>query len=245
MKKNSILALTFAVTTTFFSCTELKQLGDVVLQPVPGELPLTQSEVVAGLKEALTKGAEAATAKASLTDGFYRSPLLYIPFPEEAIKVKNTAESFGFGQQVEQFERTMNRAAEEASKEAVEVFIGAISSMTISDGFAILNGGKGAATNYLKSTTRSQLEQRFRPKVKTAIESVKLTSYWEPLVSTYNTFAPFGGGQQVNPDLEQYVTTRAIDGLFVHVEAEEDRIRENPQARVTELLKRVFGTARQ
>jgi hypothetical protein len=117
--------------------------------------------------------------------------------------------------------------------------------MTVADGFAILNGGKGAATAYLKKNTRSQLEQRFRPKVKTAIESVKLTSYWEPLVSTYNTFAPFGGAQQVNPDLEQYVTQRAIDGLFIHVEAEEDLIRENPQARVTELLRRVFGSVNQ
>lgn len=245
MKKNHLLALTFALTTIFFSCAELQQIGEGILQPVPGEIPLTEADVVAGLKEALSKGAEAATQKASIADGFYKNPLLFIPFPEEAIKVKQTAENFGFGGQVEVFELTLNRAAEEASKEALTVFVGAITSMTVADGFAILNGGPGAATTYLKNTTRTELEQRFRPKVRTAIESVKLTSYWEPLVNTYNTFAPFGGAQQVNPDLEAYVTQRAIDGLFIHIESEENRIRENPQARVTELLRRVFGSITQ
>lgn len=245
MKKNRLLLLTFVGCLTFFSCSELQQIGGVLTAPLPNEAPLSEADVISGLKEALIKGAEWASSKAASEDGFYRNPLLFIPFPEEAIKVKERAEQFGFGQQVEEFERTLNRAAEAAAADAVEVFVGSIRSMTIADAFAILNGGNGAATDYLRSTTSQQLEERFRPTVRTAIESVKLTSYWEPLASTYNTFAPFGGAEQVNPDLESYVTERTIAGLFVHIEAEEDRIRQDPKARVTELLQRVFGSANQ
>lgn len=245
MKKNRPLLLTFVGCLTFFSCSELQQIGGVLTAPLPNEAPLSEADVVSGLKEALIKGAELASSKAASEDGFYRNPLLFIPFPEEAIKVKQRAEQFGFGQQVEEFERTLNRAAEAAAMDAVEVFAGSIRSMTIADAFAILNGGNGAATAYLRSTTSQQLEERFRPIVRTAIESVKLTSYWEPLANSYNTFAPFGGAEQVNPDLESYVTERTIAGLFVHIEAEEDRIRQDPKARVTELLQRVFGSANQ
>jgi hypothetical protein len=116
MKKNRILALSFALSAFFMSCAELQQIGEGILQPVPGEVPLTNADVVAGLKEALSRGAEAAASKASLTDGFYKNPLLFIPFPEEAIKVKETAVNFGFAQQVDAFELTLNRAAEAASK---------------------------------------------------------------------------------------------------------------------------------
>lgn len=235
-------AIGIAFLFTFSACHELKPLSDILIPPESGNPTLTNTEVIQGLKEALTRGADAATGKASKEDGFYKNPMLFIPFPEEAVKVKETAERFGFSGQVEQFEMTLNRAAEEASKEAKEVFIAAIRQMTIADGFEILRGEENAATQYLKRTTGQELEQRFRPKVRSAIETVNLTSYWEPLVNTYNTFAPFAGGQSVNPDLESYVTERAIEGLFVHVEAEERLIRENPSARATELLRRVFGS---
>ncbi len=239
---NKVIVAVFASSLIFSSCHELKPLGDILIPPVGGEAPLTQAEVVKGLKEALVRGAGAAADKASREDGFYRNPMLFIPFPEEAIKVKETAERFGFKGQVDQFEMTLNRAAEEASKEAREVFVTAITGMSVQDGFNILNGPNNAATVYLRQTAGQELENRFRPKVRTAIESVQLTSYWEPLVSTYNTFAPLAGGGQVNPDLESYVTARAINGLFVHIEAEEQLIRQDPAARVTELLRRVFGS---
>lgn len=232
----------FASALILTACHELQPISDIFIPPAGGEAALTQREVAEGLKEALVRGAMQASDKASQTDGFYRNPMLFIPFPEEAQQVKETAERFGFQGQVEQFEMTLNRAAEEASKEAKEVFVTAITAMTIQDAFNILNGPDDAATVYLRSTTGQELEQRFRPKVRSAIESVQLTSYWQPLVSTYNTFAPLAGGGQVNPDLEQYVTERAMNGLFIHIAQEELRIRENPAARVTDLLRRVFGS---
>jgi hypothetical protein len=240
MKTVSILTAFAALLLT--SCHELKPLGDILLPPEGGERPLTNVEVVEGLKEALVRGATLAADRASQTDGFYQNPLLFIPFPEEAIKVKETAERLGFSNQVTQFEMTLNRAAEEASKEALQVFASAIRGMSIADGFAILRGESNAATQYLRATTGAELEERFRKPVREAIDKVQLTAVWEPLVRTYNLASPFAGTQQVNPDLETYVTERAINGLFVHVEREEALIRQDPKARVTDLLRRVFGS---
>jgi hypothetical protein len=224
------------------SCTELKPLSDILIPPAGGNPSLTNDEVIAGLREALIQGAQTAGNKASSTDGFYKNPLLFIPFPEEAIKVKNTAVQYGFEGKVVDFEMTMNRAAESASKEAREVFVQAISGLSVQDGFAILRGNNNAATVYLRNSTEAELRTRFSPKVRTAINAVQLTSYWEPLVNIYNTYNLFSGGQAVNPDLEAYITDRAIRGLFVHIEAEELLIRQDPQARATELLRRVFGS---
>jgi hypothetical protein len=233
---------TLALIVTTVSCTELKPLGDIFIPPTGGNPALTNDEVIAGLREALVQGAQAAGSKASSVDGFYKNPLLFIPFPDEAIKVKNTAVQYGFKAKVDDFEMTMNRAAESASKEARDVFVQAIRGMSVQDGFAILRGNTNAATVYLRNATESELKTRFSPKVRTAIDAVELTSYWEPLVTIYNTYNLFSGGQNVNPDLEAYITERAIRGLFVHIEAEEMRIRQDPQARATELLQRVFGT---
>lgn len=242
MKVRSYTMLGAVLATVLLTaCHELKPLGEIFIPPAGGELPLTNAEVVEGLKEALTRGASTAASRASGTDGFYRNPMLFIPFPEEAIKVKEKALQLGFTNQVEQFEMTLNRAAEEASKEAYDVFASAIRQMSIADGFAILRGAPNAATEYLRSTTGKELENRFRRPVRDAIDKVQLTSVWQPLVNTYNLAAPFAGGQHVNPDLETYVTERAIHGLFIHVEQEERLIREDPKARVTDLLSRVFG----
>jgi hypothetical protein len=194
-----------------------------------------------GGNEALSRGAEKAANLASMQDGFYKNELLYIAFPEEAQQVKEKALQLGLDNQVEKFELTLNRAAEEAAKEAAPIFLNAIKGMTVQDGFAILNGGETAATDFLKSRTTAQLEERFAPVVDRAIEQVELTNYWEPLVTAYNTASIFTGKDEVNADLSAYVTENAIDGLFVHIAKEEQNIRENPQARVTELLKRVFG----
>jgi hypothetical protein len=144
--------------------------------------------------------------------------------------------------QVDKFETTLNRAAEEAVKEALPIFTNAITSMTISDGFAILNGGNGAATRYLKEKTTAQLTSAFRPRVEAAISKVQLTQYWEPIINKYNGAMTLTGGQKLNPDLNQYVTERAIAGLFTMVEKEENKIRLDPMSRVTDILKKVFGS---
>lgn len=226
----------------FTSCSGLEDLNSILEQPLPGDSAgLTNAEVISGLKAALKQGAEKSVELAAVTDGFYKNEALYIPFPEEAEKVKQTALDIGFDSQVERFERTLNRAAEEAAKEAAPIFIDAITSMSIQDGFDILNGGPHAATTYLRNKTTAQLRQKFSPKVQAAIEKVELTKYWEPLMNKYNTVNILTGGEDINPDLNAYVTERAIDGLFVHVAAEEQRIRENPEARATDILRKVFG----
>ena len=160
------------------------------------------------------------------------------------MKVKEKALEWGLDGQVEKFETALNRAAEEATKEALPIFKNAILGMSISDGFSILNGGDGAATNFLKGKTTAELVAAFAPKVKAAIATVKLTDYWEPIVNKYNTFAnlPLTDAEPVNPDLNEYVTERAIAGLFHMVEIEENKIRKDPMARVTDILQKVFGS---
>ena len=230
-----------------FSCESqgiLGKLGEAAKTIGLEEGALTNDEVISGLKEALTVGAENSVSLTSKVDGFYKNPLITIPFPDEAIKVRNTAMDVGLESQVEKFEMTLNRAAEQATKEAVPIFINAITSMSIEDGFNILKGGKGAATDHLKRSTRAQLVQKFSPIVSSAIQTVELTKYWEPLITKYNSLNslnPFGNSEKIDPDLEAYVTGRAIDGLFTMVEKEEDKIRENPAARVSDLLKKVFS----
>jgi hypothetical protein len=154
--------------------------------------------------------------------------------------VKEKAMQLGMSSQVEKFETTLNRAAEEATKEALTIFTDAIVNMSISDGFNILNGGNGAATKYLKDHTTSQLVTAFSPKVETAISKVKLTEYWNPIITRYNSATKFTGGEQINPDLTKYVTERAISGLFYMLEIEENKIRQDPAARVSDILKKVF-----
>jgi len=203
---------------------------------------LTNSDVISGLKEALTVGIQNSVNLSSVTDGFWKNDLIRIPFPEDALKVKQKAIDWGLGAKVEQFETTLNRAAEDATKEALPIFKNAIMNMSISDGFSILNGGDGAATRFLKTQTTEQLVAAFSPKVSASISKVKLTEYWNPIITKYNSAMSLTGGQKLNPDLNQYVTERAISGLFLLVEQEENKIRKDPAARVNAILQKVFGS---
>ena len=200
--------------------------------------PLTNDEVIRGLKEALNVGTNNSTSTASKSDGFYKNPLIFIPFPPEAEKVKNTVENLGMQQQVKDFEMSLNRAAEEACKEAAPVFMDAIKNMSIADGFSILKGTDNAATEYLKKNTSSELTTKFAPIIKTAIDRVQVTKYWEPVITTYNKIP---GVQKQNPNLEQYVTAKGLEGLFKLIAGEEKKIRTDPVARINAILKRVFG----
>jgi hypothetical protein len=201
-------------------------------------VPLTNSEVIAGLKEALEIGTDNAARLASRTNGYYGNRLIRIPFPEEAKIVKTTMEKIGFKSQIDKFVKTMNCAAEEAAKKAAPIFIDAIKQMTIKDGFEILNGPDNAATEYLDRKTHRKLFYAFRPVVQDAIEKVGVTSVWKPIITEYNQL-PFV--TKKDPNLEDYITDKAIDGLFVLIANEEKQIRQDPAARVTHLLRRVFG----
>lgn len=245
MNKISLLFLSILFIAT--SCQgqvlkDLKKAADKGREKMGGNsTSLSNEEIVEGLKDALKVGADSAVAQTSKVNGFYKDPLVYIPFPEEAQKVKKTALDMGLDSQVEKFEMTMNRAAEEAAKEATPIFVEAITSMTVRDGYDILKGSDDAATNYLRNTTTASLREKFTPVVQAAMDKVELTKYWEPLVTKYNSTARFTGNEKIDPDLTAYITDRAIQGLFVYIEREEKSIRENPQARVTAILKKVFG----
>ena len=190
----------------------------------------------------MTVGIKNSISLTSVTDGFLQNTEIRLPFPEDAIKVKQKAIEWKMEGQVNKFETTLNRAAEEATKEAFTIFSNAIKNMTVQDGFAILNGGNGAATRFLKDQTTAQLVEAFKPKVEQAIATVKLTDYWNPVITKYNTAMSVTGGQKINPDLTDYVTKKAISGLFVMVEKEENKIRVDPLARISDLLAKVFGS---
>lgn len=243
--KKLIIPITVVLAVAITSCDVLESAANDILTTGgsgTSEPSLTEGEVSSGLKEALSVGITNAVDLTSVTDGFLGNAAIRLPFPEDAMKVKEKALEWGLDGQVEKFETTLNRAAESASKEALPIFKNAITSMSIQDAFGILNGGDGAATSYLKGKTTNELVTAFRPKVDAAIAEVKLTDVWEPIINKYNTAMTFTGGQKLNPDLGDYVTRKAIVGMFHMVEQEENKIRKDPIARVSELLQKVFGS---
>ena len=243
MKKLLIpLGLIGIITLSSGSCDVLQEVSDVLNEGGSTSSGLTNDEVISGLKEALNVGIKNSVDLTSVTDGFLKNNEIRLPFPEDAAKVKEKALEWGLDGQVEKFETTLNRAAEEATKEALPIFKDAILNMSIQDGFSILNGGDGAATKFLMDKTTSPLVTAFRPKVDAAISKVKLTEYWNPIINKYNSAMTLTGGQKLNPDLSEYVTERAIKGLFLMVEKEENKIRKDPLARVTDILQKVFGS---
>jgi hypothetical protein len=203
------------------------------------EPALTNEEVVKGLKEALSIGTNSSSTMASKLDGYYKNPRIFIPWPQEAADMRAKLMSLGMSKKIEEFETSLNRAAEEAAKGAASIFIDAITNMSVADGFAILKGNDTAATHFLRENTYSPLKIKFKPVVKDAIAKVKVTSYWNPLVTKYNKIP---GVKKQNPDLDEYVTVKAINGLMLLISDEEAKIRRDPAARVTDLLKKVFGT---
>lgn len=234
------------VSLSLVSCDVLNEAAGVLTTPsTSGQttMPkLTNDEVISGLREALSVGIKNSVNLTSVTDGFLKNSEIRLPFPPDAIKVKEKALEWNLNGQVEKFETTLNRAAEEATKEALPIFMDAIKNMSVQDGFAILNGGDGAATKFLKDQTTAKLVTAFAPKVKEATSRVKLTEYWNPIINKYNGAMTISGGQKLNPDLDAYVTELAIKGLFQMVEKEENKIRKDPAARVTDILTKVFGS---
>ena len=199
---------------------------------------LSSGDIAEGLKQALQVGAKNATSKVSAVDGFFADAVIKVLMPSDAKKVENTLRKIGLGSQVDQLILSMNRAAEDASTKALEIFIRAVTHMSIEDGLSILNGSKDAATQYLKSKTSAELTAAFLPVIKVSLDKVQATQYWSQVFTTYNglptTF------KKVNPDLPAYVTERALNGVFVYIAQEEEKIRTDPAARVNDLLKKVF-----
>ena len=206
---------------------------------VGGDKPLTTAEVTEGLKEALIKGISNGSDLASQVDGYFKNDEIKIPFPPDVKKVEDRLRQLGLGGEVDKFIMTLNRGAEDAAKEAKPIFISAIKQMTIDDAWAILKGEPDAATQYLRKTTSVQLKEKFSPVIQTSLDKVNATKYYGEIINRYNSIPLV---QKVNPNLNDYATDMAIQGLFTMIAKEEKSLRQDPLARTTELLKRVFGS---
>lgn len=216
-------------------------------------LPLTEEEVVAGLKEALVTGARNSAEKLARENGYYGDLATRIPLPDEAkVIVDNISRIPGGEELIGDVILSINRAAEDAARDVAPIFVNSITGMTLKDAFGILRGADNAATAYLRNTTYDQLYDLYRPKIRNSTEkdiigNVSTSDSWLALTGKWNTFATsvpgrFAGFKTVSTDLDDFLTRKALDGIFMKVAEEELRIRKEVSARVTPLLKRVFGT---
>lgn len=231
----------FAIVLLLGACTSAQvnqTLGDLNKTLGSGQ-PLTTAEVAEGLKEALIVGISKGSDIVSQVDGYFKNPEIKIPFPPDVKKVETRLRQIGLSDEVDKFIMTLNRGAEDAAKEAKPIFITAIKSMTIQDAWGILKGEENAATQYLQRTTSSQLKEKFKPVIHNSLEKVNATKYYGDIVGTYNKIPLV---EKVNPDLDDYATDKAIEGLFTMIAKEEKKIREDPVARTSALLKKVFGS---
>jgi hypothetical protein len=236
-----VIPALFFLSMGLFSCATTStgyNIPTSVSEAVLKNAPVTDTEVASGLKEALSIGISKGATTAAQPDGYNKNSLIRIPFPQDVKKVESTLRSVGMGSLVDDFVLSLNRAAEDAAQSAKPIFIDAIKKLTIRDVWGILTGGRDAATQYLKSTTSDQLLVAFTPRIQASLDKVNATKYYSDVVGAYNSIPMM---QRVNPDLTGYATQKAIDGLFVLVAQEEANIRENPIARTTQLLKRVFA----
>lgn len=200
---------------------------------------LGREQIVQGLKEALKVGTEKAVDIVSQLNGFYKSPDIKIVFPQKLRDAEKFLRSAGFGALVEEFELSMNRAAEQAASEAKELFWNAITQMTIQDAEKILKGKDNEATLYFQEKTSEQLQEIFSPIVAKTLAEVGVTRLYQGLETKVNSIVPLG--LFTDFDLNQYVTEKALEGLFLKLAEEERKIRDDPQARITEILQQVFG----
>jgi hypothetical protein len=242
MKKGIFITLgALLLTMTATQAQDLKKLGGKLGEKVgvkTDAAALSEGEVASGLKEALTSGVSKGVAQLSKADGFFKDPEIKIPLPAEAQKVEEKLRKLGQGDKVDDAILSINRAAEDAASGAKDIFTAAITGMTVTDAMSILKGDKDAATKYLNSSTRTALFEKFKPVVSASLEKVGATKHWNTLFTSYNKIPMV---EKVNPDLEEYATNKAIDGLFIQIAKEELAIRDNPAARVSDLLKKVFG----
>jgi hypothetical protein len=239
-----IVAVVFTLTT---SCSTLQN----VINNTTGS-GLTTAEIIAALKQALNIGTDSAVFRLSKVNGYYGDKLVKILLPPEAKNITDNLSKLPGGDKlVEDVVVRINRAAEDAAKEAGPIFLSSITNMTINDGLAILKGGNTAATDYLKSATSTQLFNLYQPKIKSSLDkkligNISTTESWNKLTTEWNKLAnsvvgQIAGFKAVNVKLDEYLTQKGLDGLFLKIADEEMKIRTNPVARVTELLKKVFG----
>jgi hypothetical protein len=246
--KNKIAAFVLLL-ILFTGCAQLMN----IVQTASAVSELTEGDIISGLKEALTIGARKAAEKLSQENGYYGDLSVKIPLPDEArVIVENISKIPGGDKLMEDVVLSINRAAEDAAREVAPIFASAVTQMTITDGYNILHGADNAATQYLISTTYDQLYSLYRPKIsastgKDIVTGISAQESWTTLTDKWNTLAGslagrLAGFKPVNTDLDDFLTRKALDGIFLKVEGEELRIRKEVSARITPLLQKVFGS---
>ena len=195
-------------------------------------------DIAAGLKEALNKGITEQVSKLTQVDGFYKNELVKIVMPEELSKVDKTLRKLGMGSLADDGIKALNRAAEDAVKEATPVFVNAIKNIKIADAKTILMGNKNAATTYLQQSTNKELYTKFLPVVQQSIGKVGADKIWNGIIQKYNTVPLVS---KIDPDLNDYVTNKALEGVFKMIAIEEKNIRTDLQSRTSTVLKKVFA----
>lgn len=249
MKKKYILPLVLSLFVLLNSCAELM----TALQTAAGEGPLTEVEVIEGLKEALKTGARNSAQRLAAQNGYYGDELIKIYLPEEAtVIIDNISKIPGGEKLVEDVILRINRAAEDAAKEVAPIFVNSITQMTVRDAFGILNGENDAATQYLRRTTYDELFNLYSPRIQASVEkdlvgNISTQDSWDALTGQWNKFATslagrLAGVKPVETNLGNYLTDKALNGMFIKVADEELKIRKEVSARVTPILKRVFGS---
>jgi hypothetical protein len=218
---------------------DLKEAGKTFLPGSEEQSGLDTGTVISGLKEALSIGIERAIDTISQTNGYLGNPEIRIPLPPQVEKVGSLMRQFGMSQLADDVETSMNRAAEKAAPEATSIVIDAIKNMSFDDARKILNGPDDAATQFFREQTSDRLTQLFRPSIEQSLDEVGSTRYYNQLSDQVASVPVVG--ENINLDLPDYVTEKALDGLFTMIAVEEKKIRDNPAARTTELLKKVFS----
>ena len=231
MKKVIVL---LAALPLFSGCAEMQQ----VINQLPTEQGISQFEIASGLKEALNNGIDKQVVKLTAIDGFYKNELVKILLPEELKKVDKGLRDIGMGKLADEGLKVLNRAAEDAVKESTPIFVDAIRGMTFTDAKNILLGDERSATTYLQNSTSTALYGKFNPVIKNSFTKVGADKVWTNIITKYNSIPLV---KKVNPDLTDYTTNKAMEGVFKMVAIEEKNIRTSIASRTSDLLKRVFA----
>lgn len=236
--KNTIMKKIFLIAAVFglVSCAELLHVANEVAKSQQNII--TDLDIANGLKEALNYGIEKEVKKLTVTDGFLGNTAVKIPFPEEVTKIESTLRGIGLGVLPDEGLKLINRAAEDAVKEATPIFLSAIKNMSFADARKILMSHDSSATQYLEGSTRDSLYSKFYPVMENSFGKVGADKAWNSMITKYNMI-PFI--TKTNPDIKDYVTNKALNGVFKMVTVEEKKIRYDIQERTSDLLKRVFA----
>ena len=239
MKKTMVAACLVLFLSVSAHAADITDLLKSVPLPAATGQAQDSGTVASGLKEALSVGTKNAVGALSKTNGYFGNEAVKILLPENVRRVGDALRMAGYQKEVDAFILSMNRAAEKAAPKAADIFAGAIREMSITDAQKILNGGNTAATEYFKSKTSTQLFDAFKPDISQSMNEVGVTKAYKAMTDRYTSMMPFA--KMDSFDLDKYVTDKSLDGLFTMVGQEEAKIRTNPAARTTELLKKVFA----